>query len=102
WLKHVVRSVAPISDDIAKRGVTEGAYPRTPVAAVAQLHSLFAQTRRRLALVDAPVQLFRSTADNVEELHRSVHQCQAAQLFRSTVDNVVSERSVHELVEGLN
>ncbi|CBT75412.1 MULTISPECIES: alpha/beta hydrolase [Glutamicibacter] len=79
WLKHVVRSVAPISDDIAKRGVTEGAYPRTPVAAVAQLHSLFAQTRRRLALVDAPVQL-----------------------FRSTVDNVVSERSVHELVEGLN
>ncbi|MCS3494032.1 carboxylesterase [Arthrobacter sp. JUb119] len=79
WLKHVVRSVAPISNDIAKRGVDEGAYPRTPVAAVAELRSLFAQTRRRLELVNAPVQL-----------------------FRSTVDNVVSEQSVRELVEGLN
>lgn len=79
WLKHVVRSVAPISNDIAKRGVDEGAYPRTPVAAVAELHALFAQTRRRLGLVSAPVQL-----------------------FRSTVDNVVSDQSVRELVEGLN
>jgi len=78
WLKHVVRSVAPISNDIAKRGVDEGAYPRTPVAAVAQLHALFAQTRSRLELVAAPVQL-----------------------FRSTVDNVVSEASVRELVAGM-
>lgn len=78
WLKHAVRTVAPISNDIAKRGVDEGAYPRTPVAAVAELHALFAQTRRRLELVSAPVQL-----------------------FRSTVDNVVSEQSVRELVEGL-
>lgn len=79
WLKHAVRTVAPISNDIAKRGVDEGAYPRTPVAAVAELHALFAQTRRRLELVSAPVQL-----------------------FRSTVDNVVSEQSVRELVAGLN
>lgn len=78
WLKHVLRSVAPISNDIAKRGMDEGAYPRTPVAAVAQLHALFAQTRSRLELVAAPVQL-----------------------FRSTVDNVVSEASVRELVAGL-
>ena len=78
WLKHLMRSVAPISNDIAKRGVDEGAYPRTPVAAVAQLHALFAQTRSRLELVTAPVQL-----------------------FRSTVDNVVSEASVRELVAGL-
>lgn len=78
WLKHVVRSVAPISNDIAKRGVDEGAYPRTPIAAVAQLHALFAQTRARLELVTAPVQL-----------------------FRSTVDNVVSDASVRELVGGL-
>lgn len=78
WLRHVVRSVPPISNDIARRGADENAYPRTPVAAVAQLHELFAQTRRRLGLVTAPVQL-----------------------FRSTVDNVVSNDSVHALVEGL-
>ena len=45
---------------------------------MAQLHALFAQTRSRLELVAAPVQL-----------------------FRSTVDNVVSEASVRELVAGL-
>ncbi|MFJ2618229.1 alpha/beta hydrolase [Glutamicibacter sp. NPDC087344] len=78
WLRHVVRSVAPISNDIAKRGADENAYERTPVAAVHQLHQLFAQTRRRLALVTAPVQL-----------------------FRSTVDNVVSDASVRALTAGL-
>lgn len=78
WLKHLVRSVAPISNDIAKRGVDERAYARTPVAAVAELRSLFAQTLRRLELVTAPVQL-----------------------FRSTVDNVVSDDSVQALVGGL-
>lgn len=77
-LKHFVRSIAPISNDIAKSGVDEGAYPRTPIAAVAQLHRLFAQTRARLELVTSPVQL-----------------------FRSTVDNVVSDASVRELVAGL-
>ncbi|KSU64804.1 alpha/beta hydrolase [Arthrobacter sp. NIO-1057] len=78
WLKHVVRSISPISNDIAKRGMDEGAYPRTPIAAVAQLHALFAQARARLELVTAPVQL-----------------------FRSTVDNIVSDASVRALVDGL-
>lgn len=77
-LKHVVRSIAPISNDIAKSGVDEGAYPRTPIAAVAELYGLFAQARARLELVTAPVQL-----------------------FRSTVDNIVSDTSVRELVAGL-
>lgn len=75
----VVRSVAPISNDIAMPGADEKAYPRTPVAAVAQLYRLFAQTRARLPLVEAPVLL-----------------------LRSAVDHVVSERSVHALLEGLD
>jgi len=79
YLRRMVRSVAPISNDIAKRGADEKAYGRTPVAAVHQLYQLFAQTRSRLGLVTAPVQL-----------------------FRSTVDNVVSDASVHALTEGLN
>lgn len=78
WLKYFVRSVEPISNDIAKRGADENAYDRTPVAAVHQLYDLFAQTRQRLPLVDAKVQL-----------------------FRSTVDNIVSNDSVKALVHGL-
>ncbi|WP_313812267.1 alpha/beta fold hydrolase [Glutamicibacter sp.] len=78
WLKYIVRSVEPISNDIAKRGADEQAYDRTPVAAVHQLYQLFDQTRRRLPLVTAPVQL-----------------------FRSTVDNIVSDASVRVLTEGL-
>lgn len=78
WLKYFVRSVAPISNDIAKRGADEKAYDRTPVASVHQLYKLFAQTRQRLPLVDAQVQL-----------------------FRSTVDNIVSDDSVSALVQGL-
>ncbi|GAA1409974.1 esterase [Glutamicibacter uratoxydans] len=78
WLKHVVKSVEPISNDIAKRGADEQAYERTPVAAVEELYKLFAQTRSRLGLVTAPVQL-----------------------FRSTVDNIVSEDSVRALSSGL-
>lgn len=78
YLRLVVRSVAPISNDIALAGADERAYERTPVAAVAELYELFAQTRRRLPLIQAPVQL-----------------------FRSATDNVVSDRSVHELVTGL-
>lgn len=79
YLHPVLRSVAPISNDIARPGADEKAYPRTPVAAVAQLHRLFAQTRARLPLVTCPVML-----------------------CRSAVDNVVSDRSVQALLQGLD
>ncbi|MDR4533256.1 alpha/beta fold hydrolase [Glutamicibacter sp. PS] len=78
WLRLAVRSVKPIANDIARPGADERAYPRTPVAAVAQLYALFAQVRARLPLVDAPVQL-----------------------FRSSVDHVVSDESVRALTAGL-
>lgn len=78
YLHRLMRSVAPISNDIALPGADEKAYPRTPVAAVAQLHRLFAQVRARLELVDCPIML-----------------------FRSAVDNVVSDASVQALVQGL-
>ena len=79
YLHPVLRSVAPISNDIALPGADEKAYPRTPVAGVAQLHRLFAQTRARLPLVDCPILL-----------------------FRSAVDNVVSDRSVQALLQGVD
>ncbi|PRA09805.1 esterase [Arthrobacter sp. MYb211] len=78
YLRRVVRTVAPISNDIAYPGADENAYERTPVAAVHEVYKLFAQTRARLPLVAAPVQL-----------------------LRSAVDNVVSDASVHALLNGL-
>ncbi len=64
-LKHVLKSVPAIGNDIKLPGVTEGAYARTPVAAVHQLSKLFADTAGLLPKVTAPTVIFRSTADHV-------------------------------------
>lgn len=64
-LRRVVTSTAGIADDIAKPGMSEGAYERTPTAAVAQLLRLEASVRRELRGVVAPVTLFRSATDHV-------------------------------------
>lgn len=64
-LKHVIKSVPAIGDDIKKPGVSEGAYSRTPVAAVHQLSQLFADTTALLPRVTAPTIIFRSTVDHV-------------------------------------
>lgn len=94
FIHRMVRSVAPISNDIALAGADEAAYPRTPVAAVAQLHQLFAQTRARLALVDAPILLFRSTKDNVVS-EASVQALLAGLDPALPVQRVALERSQH-------
>lgn len=64
-LKYVIKSVPAIGDDIKLPGVTEGAYTRTPVAAVHQLSQLFADTTALLPQVTAPTIVFRSTVDHV-------------------------------------
>lgn len=64
-LRHVVESVAAIGDDIATPGVSEHAYPRTPIAAVASMLALWTDVRGRLADIHAPVLLFRSRTDHV-------------------------------------
>lgn len=64
-LRHVVRSTSGIADDIARPGVSEGAYERTPTAAVAQLIRLEASVRRELPGIAAPITLFRSATDHV-------------------------------------
>lgn len=64
-LHRFVPSVTPIADDIALSGVTEGAYPRTPVAAVAELAALVRTVRSGLGRVTAPVTVFRSDQDHV-------------------------------------
>lgn len=73
-LRHAVASVASVGDDISVPGVTEHAYPRTPLAGVAQLGRLMARTRRMLPSVTAPVLVLRSRHDHVvsEASHRHV------------------------------
>ncbi len=64
-LKHVVKSVPAIGDDIRAPGITEGAYARTPVAAVHELSKLFTDTIALLPRVVAPTLVFRSAVDHV-------------------------------------
>ncbi len=64
-LRHVMKSVPAIGNDIKLPGVSEHAYARTPVAAVYQLSQLFEDTISRLPQVTAPTLVFRSTVDHV-------------------------------------
>ncbi|WP_375141420.1 alpha/beta hydrolase [Arthrobacter sp. STN4] len=64
-LRHMLKSVPAIGDDIKAPGITEGAYLRTPVAAVHELSKLFADTIAQLPRVVAPTIVFRSTVDHV-------------------------------------
>ncbi|MFC8304181.1 alpha/beta hydrolase [Specibacter sp. NPDC057265] len=64
-LKYALQSVPAIGNDVKKEGILEGAYSRTPVAAVHQLAQLFTDTTALLPQVTAPVLIFRSTVDHV-------------------------------------
>ncbi|MYM20248.1 alpha/beta fold hydrolase [Brevibacterium sp. 5221] len=64
-LGRVVRSVPAIGDDIARPGVTERAYPRTPLRAIARFHRALPGVRARLWEVRNPVTLCLSGADAV-------------------------------------
>lgn len=70
-LKHVMPSVKAIGNDIKRDGVTEVAYARTPVRAVASLAELWAVTRRDLSRINQPLLLFRSSIDHVVEASSS-------------------------------
>lgn len=77
-LSRVVRSIPGITDDIAKPGVTEHGYDRTPLRAVVSMTELWATVRADLARVDQPILMFRSVTDHVVDptsarlIHHSV------------------------------
>lgn len=66
-VSRVVPSIPAISGDIAKPGVTELAYDRTPVRAAHSLSRLWRLVRRDLPRVTQPVLLARSAVDHVVE-----------------------------------
>lgn len=65
WLRWIVRSVKPIASDIAKPGIDEGGYPRSPLHAAYSLTRLWADVRANLSSVTAPLLLFASDVDHV-------------------------------------
>lgn len=64
WL---IPTTAGISGDVAKPGVTEISYHRTPLRALTSLRQLWQRVRADLDKVTVPVLLFRSAADHVVE-----------------------------------
>lgn len=64
-LRFVMPSVGAIDSDIAKPGVKEHGYTRTPVGGVAAMHRLWKVVRRDIAKVEAPLLLFRSRTDHI-------------------------------------
>ena len=63
--QRLIPTVGPLAGDVKKDGVTEVAYDRTPVPAVAELAKLFRTVRGRLADITAPVSLYWSTEDHI-------------------------------------
>lgn len=64
-LKYVVKGMPAIGDDIKKPGVTEHAYPKTPLRALHSMVRAWKLVREDLPKVTAPIQLFRSAEDHV-------------------------------------
>ena len=64
-LQRVQPSLAAIANDIAKPGVDEGAYDRTPLPALHSQTFMWADIRQNLARVDQPLLVYRSRVDHV-------------------------------------
>ncbi|MGF1661116.1 MAG: alpha/beta hydrolase [Kineosporiaceae bacterium] len=64
-VRWVLPSVGAIGDDIARPGVSEGAYPRTPLHAAWSLTRMWREVRADLDRVRAPMLVFVSAVDNV-------------------------------------
>lgn len=64
-LKHVIGSFPGIGSDIAKPGVVERAYSRTPLRAADSMFRAMRTVRGRLPEVTQPLLMFRSRVDHV-------------------------------------
>lgn len=64
-LRHLVRSMPGIGNDIKKPGGNEHGYDRTPLHALHSMVRAWKPLRADLPKVTAPIRLFRSTEDHV-------------------------------------
>lgn len=87
-----VELVPGIGSDIAKEGVTESAYPMTPVQPLLDLHAALAPLSAELASIRCPVLLFTSTQDHVVE---PVSSDSFASAVGGPIERVTLENSYH-------
>ncbi|MCW2777592.1 MAG: putative esterase/lipase [Frankiales bacterium] len=66
-LSRVLSSMPGIASDVKKPGVTELAYDRVPLAAMASLTRAWPVVRRDLSRISCPVLVYRSREDHVVE-----------------------------------
>ena len=71
-LKHLVKTFPGVANDIKKPGVTEVAYDRMPLKAVASMIDGWKTVRADLDMVDCPVLHFHSREDHVVDPSSSV------------------------------
>ncbi len=64
-LRRIVSSLPGIANDIAKPGVDEGGYHRTPLDATYSMTKMWREIRDGLGRVDQPLLMFRSVEDHV-------------------------------------
>jgi carboxylesterase len=64
-LKHVVKAVPAIGNDIKRPDVSEHAYPKTPLKPLHSMVRAWPRIRADLPKVTAPLLLFRSADDHV-------------------------------------
>ena len=92
-VKHLVGSFPGISNDIAKPGVDEIPYDRTPLKAAASLMEMWSVIKRDIAFVHQPLLLFRSAQDHVVEPSNA--EWVLSHIQSSDVEEVVLSNSYH-------
>jgi carboxylesterase len=85
-LKHVIPAFPGVANDIKKPGVDEHGYSKTPLRAAASMMAAWKVLRGDLALVKAPLLLFRSMEDHV------VDASSAPLILRGVSSSDVTER----------
>ncbi|MCK5890582.1 MAG: alpha/beta fold hydrolase [Aeromicrobium sp.] len=92
-LQHVLPSMPGIGNDIKRPGTDEYGYDRTPLKALASMTKLWAEVRRDLGQVRAPLLYFRSTDDHVVDSWS--RELVLAGISSSVVDDVTLTDSFH-------
>ncbi|MFE7978029.1 alpha/beta hydrolase [Streptomyces shenzhenensis] len=92
-VRHLVRSVKGITDDIAKPGPTEGGYDRVPLHAAHSLRNFLRVVDGELPQVTQPLLLLRSARDHVVSPADPVRVL--SRVSSTDVTEVVLEQSYH-------
>ena len=92
-LERFVPTTRGVGGDVAKPGVREGGYGRTPLRALRSLTQLWAITRCDLHRIVMPLLVFRSAVDHVVDPANS--DLLLAQISSADVEERVLQRSFH-------